>query len=863
MHDMRCFKITRIIILIYISFFLINSASFSQPVSDKRGGICFRFDDNQPIDKLRQVDSIFSKYGFNFCMAIISGDLPGDSLYVAYLKQLISKGHELMDQSPSHTTQYFDLSDQKDTSLYIGQPGVHHIAGSRVCLNYSAVDTTVPHNEGLVSIQNNMVISNNPGEFADIGGFIALYFTALDKVCLWFDLQAGNPNDQDTLTIKSFWDEDLDFGNHQNISYHKLTRIDVPMSPEAIQLLGQRTLKILADLKIPRPYTWIQPGGKIPYISADQLKLNLGDYVGYKEAASYDFPTYLCFNEYNPTGVKQFAMQYGEISIEKQTFKWNRDIISDFIAKHYVQIDLSHMYNPLGGWNAMLKRMDSLLYWCSAKNIPVNTHVQWKAILYDYTPNGALNAFPSLNIDLNDNSYPDGYSKIPELISAYSTKDGVPESGGCCFEINKNGQICLVSGLAGLEKGKNSFSIWTKGASGIDAKVKVHYSFPENETSNSILFPADSKDWIKHTDTILIPDSVSYMNITIENITQTPATIKISGMSLTTPGPFIVDFFSNKICDGDTTILTSTSSPQDSIQVLLWDLNGDGKFDEGVEGIVVKHVFNGAGIYNVGLKGITYSGKTKAIYKDVIVSGVKVNFSLSPGCQGELSTFLDQSTLTGDYASEYYWNFGDETSGSNLVNPTHTYNNPGSYLVIHRVRTSAGCVDSLTKPIIIDSSPTVNLTFTGDTIFAEGDSVIAQVQGDFEDVLWSNESTANYIVIKTTGNWWVKGFKNNCVTEKIFSTMVREFGLTPVAMTIFTPNNDGFNDVWKILNLSKVGRCEVEIFDRWGNKVYSSSDYQNDWNGNYHGKSLGNDTYYYFIHTLDGQLYKGALNILK
>lgn len=859
---MRCFKITRIIILIFLSCFLMNSASFSQPVSDKRGGICFRFDDNQPIEKLKKLDSVFSKFGFNFCLSVTSDNFQVNVPYVDYLKQLMYKGHELMDHSPSHQTQYFDLCIEQDTSLYIGAPGVHHLDSLRVCLTYSGIDTSISHNEGLVNIQNNLVISIKPGEFNDIGDYMALYFHALDNVCLWSDLQAINPNDPDTLTIKSIWEEDIDFGNYQNISYHKLTRDDVTISPEAIKLLGNRSLKIFSDMQIPRPYTWIHPGGRMPYIPSDQIKLNLGDSLGYKEAASYDYETYLCFNEYNPDNLKQFGMQAGEISIENQTFNWNRNVISDFIAKHYVQIDLSHLYNPMGGLNSMLKRLDSLLYWCSVNNIPVNTYFQWKAILYDHIPNGALNAFPALNVDLNADLYPDGYSKSPNIHSTYSITDGVPESGGCSFEIKDHGEICWVSRLAGLEKGKNAFSIWTKGVNGIDGEVKVQYSFEENGTSTSLFFPADSAEWIKYTDTIIIPDSVSSMHITIQNMTQVPAIIKISGMSLKTVGPFIVDFFSNKVCNGDTTFLTSTSSPPDSIQALLWDLNGDGKFDEDT-GTFVKHVFDGAGIYNVGLKGITYSGKAKAIYKDVVVSGIKVNFDFNNGCQGQTSAFFDQSVLVGDHATDYFWSFGDGTPGSNLINPTHTYNYPGFFQVRHRAITLAGCVDSITKPIFIESPPTLSLTFSGDTIFMEGDSLIAQVQGDFENVLWSNGSTATYIVIKTSGKWWVKGFNKDCVTEKNFSTKVTEFGLTPVVMTIFTPNNDGFNDVWKILNLSQVGRCEVEVYDRWGMKVFSSSDYRNDWDGTNHGTCLGNDTYYYFVRTIDGQLYKGTVNILK
>jgi len=860
---MRCFRINLTSIIIFFSLFLINSASFSQPISDKKGGICFRVDDVNAVDNLFAFDSIFSKYGYKFCMSFNYEYFLTNPSYFVSIKPLIDKGHEWMDHTPSQQTQYLDLSQPQDTGLYTGDPGVDHFFGSRVCLKYSSVDTLTSHNEGLVRIEGNLIISYVPGEFNDIGEYIALYFNQLDKVCLWFNLQAVNQKDPDTLGIRSLWDENLDYGIHENIAYHKLTRNDITMSPSAIQLLGKRTLKICTDLEIPRPYSWIHPGGRMPYIPAEQLKVNLADQLSYKEAASYDYATYLSFNEFNPVRIKEFAMQYGEISIEKRSFKWNRDVISDFIAKHYMQIDLSHFSNPMGGFTAMIKRLDSLLSWCLAKNIPVNTYLQWKATLYDYTPDGSLNAFPALDVDLNEDSYPDGYANSPSLKGRYSFTDGVPESGGRCFELDQSGQICYISRLAGLEKGKNAFSIWTKGTSGYQATVKVQLAFPENEQSVIFYYPADAPEWIKYTDTITIPDSISVMDVSIEGITQPQAMIKISGMSLSTTGPFIVDFYSTKVCNGDSTTLVSTSSPIDSIQVLQWDMNGDGKFDEGVEGNVVKYVFNGAGIYNVGLRGITYSGKTKAIYKEVIVAGVMVDFDIQNGCQGQLSAFLDQSQLIGDYAAAYYWNFGDGTPESNLVNPTHDYSYPGYYQVKHSVITLTGCVDSLIRPIFIGSPPLLNLTFSGDTIFSEGDSLTVQAQGDFDNVLWSDGSTATYIIIRTTGNWWVKGYKDSCITEKKFSTTVREFGLTPVMMTIFTPNNDGFNDLWKILNLTKVGKCEVEIYDRWGIKVFASSDYRNDWDGSYNGKSLGNDTYYYFVRTLDGQLFKGTVNILK
>src|SRR6185369_8510415 len=46
---------------------------------------------------------------------------------------------------------------------------------------------------------------------------------------------------------------------------------------------------------------------------------------------------------------------------------------------------------------------------------------------------------------------------------------------------------------------------------------------------------------------------------------------------------------------------------------------------------------------------------------------------------------------------------------------------------------------------------------------------------------------------------------------------------------IFTPNGDGVNEVFYIRNLPADSR--LMITNRWGAEVYSSKNYQNDWNG--------------------------------
>jgi len=68
----------------------------------------------------------------------------------------------------------------------------------------------------------------------------------------------------------------------------------------------------------------------------------------------------------------------------------------------------------------------------------------------------------------------------------------------------------------------------------------------------------------------------------------------------------------------------------------------------------------------------------------------------------------------------------------------------------------------------------------------------------------------------------------------------------------FTPNADGINDTWDIKYLDLYVNCSVDIFTRWGQKVYSSIGYSIPWDGTYKGSALPVGTYYYIINLKNG-----------
>jgi len=83
---------------------------------------------------------------------------------------------------------------------------------------------------------------------------------------------------------------------------------------------------------------------------------------------------------------------------------------------------------------------------------------------------------------------------------------------------------------------------------------------------------------------------------------------------------------------------------------------------------------------------------------------------------------------------------------------------------------------------------------------------------------------------------------------------------TVVIPDVFTPNNDGINDLFYITYLPE--GSILKIYNRWGNIVYENGSYHNDWDGTMGaGQKVSDGTYFYFLQTPDGKKYSSTLNV--
>ena len=116
--------------------------------------------------------------------------------------------------------------------------------------------------------------------------------------------------------------------------------------------------------------------------------------------------------------------------------------------------------------------------------------------------------------------------------------------------------------------------------------------------------------------------------------------------------------------------------------------------------------------------------------------------------------------------NSYSWNFGDGET-SNIKNPVHSYSVPGMYKVTLAMSNSA-CTSLLyEKTINVEALPV--LTIDREPVFCIGDSMVIHVAGAYS-YRWSDESTADSIVIKKAGEYSVIGTsKAGCVSSLKFT----------------------------------------------------------------------------------------------
>jgi gliding motility-associated-like protein len=161
---------------------------------------------------------------------------------------------------------------------------------------------------------------------------------------------------------------------------------------------------------------------------------------------------------------------------------------------------------------------------------------------------------------------------------------------------------------------------------------------------------------------------------------------------------------------------------------------------------------------------------------------------------------------------------------------------------------NGGC-DSLIVNLNLSIHPTPDLG--PDKLLCLGDSIILN-PGTFTGYLWQDGSTTPVYKATTAGTYWVTVTDEyGCLTTD--TVKVKLTYCSPIKPpNTFTPNGDGINDTWNIKGLQYFNACTVSVYNRWGERVFSSVGYGSAWDGRYNSKELPVGTYYYIIDLKNG-----------
>jgi gliding motility-associated-like protein len=148
------------------------------------------------------------------------------------------------------------------------------------------------------------------------------------------------------------------------------------------------------------------------------------------------------------------------------------------------------------------------------------------------------------------------------------------------------------------------------------------------------------------------------------------------------------------------------------------------------------------------------------------------------------------------------------------------------------------------------------------------DKLMLQTTKNYSNYLWSNGATQNNITILNPGQYWLqvtdvygcKGLDTITVISKICNTGI-------YIPTAFTPNGDGKNDFFKATVHGNLLSFKLEVFNRYGELVFQTSDPLKQWDGLYRGASFSTNSFVWqCVYQLEGNqpIYrKGTLLLIR
>jgi gliding motility-associated-like protein len=266
------------------------------------------------------------------------------------------------------------------------------------------------------------------------------------------------------------------------------------------------------------------------------------------------------------------------------------------------------------------------------------------------------------------------------------------------------------------------------------------------------------------------------------------------------------------------------------------------------------HHYTGTGYYDVKL--IVYKKNCSGIDNDIITRKIWIapdEIFLGKDTSACVLKNVPLAATVDVTGANYLWSTGDVTKAIIV-------NDPGKYWF--QVEQN-GCIASDTVKVGIKTTPVVDLGIDTSVCYSKPFYLSAKTSVPATYV-WNTGQSSPQILISKPGQYSVKvtGECEATDTVNIFTGDCDIF-----IPTAFTPNGDGKNDYFGILNDFISRDFTMQVFDRWGKPVFVSQSSTEKWDGTFKGKPMPNGGYSWIITYINAMGYtkrlKGMVLILR
>jgi gliding motility-associated-like protein len=198
---------------------------------------------------------------------------------------------------------------------------------------------------------------------------------------------------------------------------------------------------------------------------------------------------------------------------------------------------------------------------------------------------------------------------------------------------------------------------------------------------------------------------------------------------------------------------------------------------------------------------------------------------------------------------------------NNVVLPNETnysliVNTAGIYTV--KVESQNGCTSTRTITVIASNSAVIENIVVNDLSNSNSIEIVASGLGDYVYSLNNGAYQESSVFSPVVPGVYIVSVQDLKGCSTIYET-VYVMGIPK----FFTPNGDGFNEVWNINNLNPTINLKVNIFDRYGKLLSQFNPKNKGWDGNFNGQTLPATDYWYSVEFENGRVVKGHFSLLR